>query len=63
MKIDPTKLQTVTNFSKSLGYTRQHVYRLLNSGEINGLKIDGIQFIIIDEKATSFERKREKKSE
>ena len=58
MKIDSTKLLTVSTFANEKGLTRQHVYRLIKNGEINGLKIDGIQFVIMDEKAKSFKRKR-----
>lgn len=61
MYIDPNKLQTITNFGKEKGITRQHVYRLIESGEINQVIIDGVKFVHLDEKAESFERKRSKK--
>ena len=62
MRIDSTKLKTVTNFAKEKGFTRQHVYRLIKSEELNSIDIDGVRFIIIDNKSKSLERKREKKS-
>ena len=58
MKIDSNKLQKVSNYAKEKGITRQHVYRLIENEEINGIEIDGVNFVILDEKAEAFERKR-----
>ena len=61
MRIDSNKLSTVSNFADEKGFARQHVYRLIKSGEINSIDIDGIIFVILDEKADSLDRKRAKK--
>ena len=61
MLIDSNKLKRVTNFADEKGLTRQHVYRLIDNGELNSIKIDGIQFVILDEKAEKYHRKRAKK--
>ena len=61
MRIDSTKLKTVSNFAEEKGFTRQHVYHLIKNEEINSLDIDGVRFIIIDEKSKKLERKRAKK--
>ncbi|MEX0723904.1 MAG: hypothetical protein WD357_01990 [Gracilimonas sp.] len=58
MKIDTNKLQTISNFAEEKGITRQHVYRLIKNKEINGIEIDGVSFVILDEKAEHFKRKR-----
>lgn len=58
MQIDSAKLQTLTNFVKEKGFTRQHVYRLIKSGEINQVLIDEVMYVLLDEKAEQFERKR-----
>jgi hypothetical protein len=62
VQINLEKLQTVTNFSKRHQYTRQHVYYLIKNNEINSLEIDGIVFVVIDEKAETFTRKRKPKT-
>jgi hypothetical protein len=61
MRIDSNKLKTVSNFAEEKGFTRQHVYRLIKSGDLNSIEIDGVHFIIIDEKSNKLERKRAKK--
>lgn len=58
MKIDINKLLTISNFAKSKNIARQHVYRLIVSKEITEVKIDNISFVLLDEKAIAFERKR-----
>jgi hypothetical protein len=60
MKIDLDKLLTVSNFALSKGLSRQHVYRLVENNELTLIKIDGISFIFMDEKAIDFVRKRSK---
>ena len=60
MKIDLDKLLTVSNFALSKGLSRQHVYRLVENNELTLIKIDGISFIFMDEKAVDFVRKRSK---
>ena len=60
MKIDLDKLLTVSNFAFLKGLSRQHVYRLVENNELTLIKIDGISFIFMDEKATDFVRKRSK---
>lgn len=59
--IDIEKLITISNYAKLKGLTRQHVYRLVLSNEINEVKIDDVSFIYLDEKALLFERKRKSK--
>ncbi|MDZ7720663.1 MAG: hypothetical protein U5K72_17735 [Balneolaceae bacterium] len=59
MQIDSNKLQTISNFADEKNITRQHVYRLIKGNEINSLKIDGVLFVILDEKAKSFQKKRD----
>lgn len=61
MQIDSEKLITVTNFAKQKGLTRQHIYRLIDSGLINPVIIDSITFVIIDDKSKSFQRQRKAK--
>jgi len=62
MRIDSNKLKTVTNFAEEKGFTRQHVYRLIKSEELNSVQIDGVTFVILDKKAESLDRKRSKKN-
>lgn len=58
MLIESNKLKTVSNFADEKKITRQHVYRLIKANEINSINIDGVLFVILDEKAKNFEKKR-----
>lgn len=60
MIIDSTKLQSVSTFADKKNITRQHVYRLIKTEEINSVTIDGVIFVILDEKSRDFKRKRSK---
>lgn len=62
MQIETEKLFTVTNFAKQKGLTRQHMHRLLDAGIFNSITIDGVVFIINDEKAATFVRTRREKN-
>lgn len=61
MLIDPNKLYKVSTFAAEKDLSIQHVYRLIENGELNSIKIDGVQFVILDEKAKEYQRKRAKK--
>jgi len=61
MQINIKKLITISNYAKLKQITRQHVYRLVLSNEIDEVKIDDVAFIYLDDKALSFERKRVKR--
>jgi len=58
MKIDIDKLITVSNFAIDKKLSRQHVYRLAENEELTLIKIDNISFILLNNKANDFERKR-----
>jgi hypothetical protein len=62
MQVETDKLVTVTNFAKLKGLARQHVYRLIEIGLINSVVIDGINFVLIDDKAESLQRQRKEKA-
>ena len=47
LKIDRTKLITVTNYAKKYGMTRQTVYNKAKSKEVKIVEIDGVKFIDI----------------
>lgn len=59
MKIETSELLTISNFAKKKGMSRQHVYRLIKSGEISQVVIDGVKFVRVDEKAKEFQKKRD----
>jgi len=59
MEINIDKLKTVSNYSKLKNLSRQHVYRLIENNELTLVKIDGISFIYMDEKAIDFVKKRD----
>jgi hypothetical protein len=60
MNINIENLITISNYSKIKDLTRQHVYRLIRSGALTLVTIDGVKFIYLDEKSMEFVRKRQK---
>lgn len=49
---------TISNYAKLKNLSRQHVYRLIENEELTLVKIDGISFIYMDDKAKDFIKKR-----
>lgn len=45
LKIDRTKLKTVTNYAKEISVTRQTVYNMAKEGRLKIVVIDGVQFV------------------
>ena len=60
MNVNIDKLLTVSNYANLKEISRQHVYRLVDNQELNLIKIDGVNFILLDQKALDFVRKRQK---
>lgn len=58
MKINIENLMTISNYAKLKNLSRQHVYRLIENEELTLVKIDGISFIYMDDKAKDFIKKR-----
>ena len=45
LRIDRTKLITVTNYAAKYGMTRQNVYIKAKKGEVNIIEIDRVKFV------------------
>lgn len=45
LKVDRTKLKTITNYSNEYGISRQTVYNWIKAGKLKLVDIDGVQFI------------------
>jgi len=45
LKIDKTKLKTVSNYAKDIMVTRQTVYNMAKEKKVKIVVIDGVQFI------------------
>lgn len=60
MNINIEKLLTVSNYANLKGISRQHIYRLVDNQQLTMIKIDGVNFILLDDKALDFVRKRQK---
>lgn len=45
LKVDRTKLKTITNYAKETGKTRQTIYNWIEAGKLKLVIIDGVQFI------------------
>ena len=47
IKIDRTKVRTITNYAKMVGQTRQAIHAQIKRGEIITVTIDGVLFVKI----------------
>ncbi len=56
MRIDSKALKTFKNFGKMKNLSRQRVYQLVESGKFDSIEIDGVKFIILNQKATKFKK-------
>lgn len=45
LKIDKTKLKTITNYAKDEGVERQTIYARIKAGTLKAEDIDGVKFI------------------
>lgn len=56
MKIETSKLKTFTNFGKMKNLSRQRIHIAVQEGKFDTLDIDGIKFIILNDKAIKYEK-------
>lgn len=61
MNINTDLLITITTFATKKELTRQHAYRVVKNGSVNSLTIDGITFVIMDDKYHNFTRMRKQR--
>jgi len=45
LRIDRTKLMTVSNYAKLIGTTRQTIHNKIKNKELKTIKIDGVLFV------------------
>jgi hypothetical protein len=57
MKIETNKLKTYSNFGQMKNITRQRIYRLVKAGRFETVEIDGVKFILMNNKATKYIKK------
>ncbi|HEX9251569.1 MAG TPA: hypothetical protein VF870_04970 [Ignavibacteriaceae bacterium] len=58
MKIDTSILRTIPNFGKMKGLSRQRIHILLKDKRFDTLEIDGVKFIILNNKALKFKAQK-----
>jgi hypothetical protein len=58
MKTDISKLKTFTNFGKMKGISRQRIHIAVSEGKFDTLEIDGIKFIIMNDKALNYKKQK-----
>ena len=56
MKIDSKALKTIKNFGDTKNLSRQRVYKLVEAGKLDSLDIDGVRFIIMNDKAIKYKK-------
>ena len=58
MKTDISKLKTFTNFGKMKGISRQRIHKAVSEGKFDTIDIDGIKFIIMNDKALNYKKQK-----
>ena len=48
MKIDITKLKSISTYAKSKGKSPQRIYQLAEEGKVELIEIDGVKFIFVE---------------
>lgn len=56
MIIDTNKLKTIPNFGKLKGLSRQRIHILLKDKRFDTTGIDGVKFIVLNDKANKFKK-------
>jgi len=58
MKMDLKALKTFNNYGKLKNLSRQRVYKLVEAGKLDSLEIDGVKFIIMNQKAIKYKKQQ-----
>lgn len=56
MQINSNKLKTVKNYGDMKNISRQRIYKLVEAGRFDTLEIDGVKFIIMNDKAIKYKK-------
>jgi hypothetical protein len=56
MKIDTNKLKTLPKFGKLKNLSKQRVYQLVEIGRFDIVEIDGVKFILMNDKAVKYKK-------
>ena len=56
MKIDINSLKTFSNFGKLKNISRQRIHILVQDGRFDTIEIDGVKFIIMNDKAINYKK-------
>ena len=56
MKTDISKLKTIPNFGRMKGISKQRIYILVRDGKFDTLEIDGVKFIVLNDKALKYKK-------
>lgn len=57
-KIDLGILQTPANYAKDKNVDRKYIYQLLKEDALDFLEIDGVMFVILNQKARAYKKTR-----
>jgi len=52
--MDITKLKTLPNFGRLKDLSKQRVHQLVRAGRFDTIEIDGVKFIVMNDKATKY---------
>jgi hypothetical protein len=56
MKIESKTLKTFKNYGDTKNISRQRIYKLVEAGKLDSIDIDGVRFIIMNDKAIKYKK-------
>ncbi len=56
MNINSEKLRTVKNYGNMKNISRQRIYKLVEANKLDSIDIDGVRFIIMNDKAIKYKK-------
>ena len=56
MKINTELLKTIKNYGDMKNISRQRIYKLVEAGKLDSLDIDGVRYIIMNDKAIKYKK-------
>ncbi len=53
------KYKRAVTFAREYGYSKTWITKKIKAGELTGVQIDGLEFVVLDDKAINFKKKGE----
>ena len=56
MKIDTKLLKTIRKYGDMKNISRQRIYKLVEAGKLDCIDIDGVRFILMNDRAINYKK-------